>query len=276
MREDAATAELENLAAQDDVLAMLELSRRLINGIGAPPSPEKAVPWLVRAAETGNAAALCALGTLYELEKGVPRDMQKALDFYKKAFDAGDGLACYRLGRLFDLGEGVARNAEHAAAFYEEGAKRNQGDCQYYLALRSLEGRGLPRDAVRALDLLEQAGHNGVPAAFEVLGTIYLEGITVPRNPEMAFDCFSQALLYFDSDAYIASGDCVVYFALCLLLGEGCAKDKDTALKALATAAEDGNLIAKQVLEEKIVKNPLTALYFGHDAAEWDISPLLA
>jgi TPR repeat protein len=290
MQEDLTQAELEKRAAANDVPAMLELAARYINGyedsaVTIERAPEKGVPLLEQAAAQGNAEAQCALGTLHEFGWGVAPDMQRALDLYKKAFDNGDAEACFRLGRLFDLGDAVDFNEEHAASFYEEGARRGNGDCQYYLALRSLEGRGLPRDSIRALDLLEQAGQNGVPSAFEVLGTIYLEGITVPRDAEMAFDCFSRALLYFDSDPFIAAGDTVIYFAMCLLLGVGCEKDRETAVRALEAAMEDGNLIAKQVLEEKRIKNPLIPIYFGHDAdadfektgsVDWDISALLA
>ncbi|MBI1215531.1 MAG: hypothetical protein GC185_06910 [Alphaproteobacteria bacterium] len=293
MQADATRAELEQKAKAGDMPSLLELARRHVNGYDAPDNPEeniprdpeKAVPLLVQAADKGSSEAQCALGTLHEYGWGVERDMQKALDFYKKAFDNGDANACYRLGRLFDLGTAVEYNAEHAASFYEEGAKRGNGDCQYYLALRSLEGRGIPRDSIRGVDLLEQAGHNGVPAALEVLGTIYLEGITVPRDEDMAFDCFSRALLYFDSDPFIAAGDCVVYFALCLLQGVGCKKDPETAVRALETAAEEGNLIARQILDEKVIKNPLMPIYFGRYSEEdfakadprgWDISALLA
>ena len=69
----------------------------------------KAVEWYQKAAEAGNATAMCSLGYAYEYGKGeLTKDTYKAVEWYKKAAEAGEARAMYNLGKCYEDGKGGA------------------------------------------------------------------------------------------------------------------------------------------------------------------------
>ena len=68
----------------------------------APPAlDQKSVAAFEQQAASGDAAAQCGLGLLYDNGIGVPQDYAKAVYWYRKAAEQGFALAQYNLGRLY-------------------------------------------------------------------------------------------------------------------------------------------------------------------------------
>lgn len=277
--------ETQTKADQGDTTAMIHLSRWYYQGKeGLERSFEKSFEWALKGAEANDPIAQRLVAQKFEHGEGTAPDPQKAFNWYRKAYEGGDSDACYHLATYFEGGKGMEPHQPTALAYYEEGAKRGCGNSQYSLAFRLLTGKGVERNPARALDLLEESGQNGVPSAFEQLGRLYLQGRDVPKDPGMAFDCFSRALAYFEVDPAITVGDCAIYYALCLLTGTGCSKNEKLGREVLQVAANANNPIAREVLIERVVRNPQIQSCFGFDSNEafrkrgsgdWDISQLL-
>jgi TPR repeat protein len=133
-------------ANANEIPAMEEIARRLIQGIGVAKDPQAGAGWLLRAAGAGSAQAAFNVGVMYERGFVVERDSGRAVDWYRKAAD-GDMPA----------------------------AKHN-------LALLLRDGRGAPRDAKRAIELLHSAARQGMAASMFSLGDMYERGDAAPRT----------------------------------------------------------------------------------------------
>ena len=85
---------------------------------------EKACEWYEKAAENGNAQAMCLLGYCYREGVGVQQDHAKAFDLTKEAAEAGNAMAQFNLGLCYEKGLGVDADSEQSALWYEK-AKAN-------------------------------------------------------------------------------------------------------------------------------------------------------
>jgi TPR repeat protein len=277
--------ETERKAASGDPIAMIHLSRWMYRGEqGVAANRELSFDWAKKAASLVNAEAQRMTGLKLEYGDGVGKDRVKAFEWYRKAYENGDPECCYQLATFFEGQKGMEAHLPTALAYYEEGARRGCGASQYQLAFRHLMGRGVARDPVRAVELLDESGRNGIPSAFEALGRLYLQGREVPRDAGMAFDYFTRALEFFDVDDAIAIGDCPIYYALCLMTGTGCAENRKLGREVLQVAAGAENPVARDVLAERVIRNPQIQECFGLDPVEnsrkngktdWDIAHLL-
>ena len=265
-----------------DTAAMLDLSDIYFIGDGVEKSADQSFEWLLRAAEAGDAGAQNTVGNCYEAGEPVEKNLKTASEWYLKSFKGGSADACLSLALFYEEGGYFGNNPEYALAFYEEGALRGSAMCQHRLGVKYLDGQGVRRDTIHAIDLLEKAGRGGLASAFELLGVVYLSGDHVPRNPELAFECFSQGLAYYDADPGVPLGDLPVLFGLCLLTGTGCAPDPANGARVLERSAEDGNVVAEEIMRRMAVLDPLIQLWFlGEKAYDlnaedgWDISKLI-
>ena len=71
---------------------------------------------LKQQAASGNAAAQCGLGRLYEFGWGVPQDFTQAAIWLRKAAEQGSALAQMDLGTLHAVGRGVPQ--DYAEAYF--------------------------------------------------------------------------------------------------------------------------------------------------------------
>ena len=76
---------------------------------------DKARYWFERAASLGDGDAACALGQMYESEKGTSTDSVKALKWYRMAADLGNSPACLILASAYENG-GLGLPVDHEAA----------------------------------------------------------------------------------------------------------------------------------------------------------------
>lgn len=147
--------ELRARAETNQVPAMEELARRLLEGIGVTKDQQAGAGWLLRAAEAGSAKSAFNAGVMYERGFVVDRDSSRAVEWYRKAAESG-----------------------------LPAAKHN-------LALLLRDGRGAPRNGKEAIELLRSAVLQGMAASMFTLGDIYERGDAAPKDPAMALGWFA-------------------------------------------------------------------------------------
>jgi TPR repeat protein len=144
-------------ANANEILAMEEIARRLIQGVGVAKDPQAGAGWLLRAAEAGSAQAAFNVGVMYERGFVVERDSSRAVEWYRKAADG------------------------------------NMPAAKHNLALLLRDGKGAARDAKRAIELLRAAARQGMAASMFSLGDMYERGDAGAKDPAAALAWFAIA-----------------------------------------------------------------------------------
>ncbi|MBL6613344.1 MAG: SEL1-like repeat protein [Reyranella sp.] len=147
--------EVRNRASADDVTAMEELARRLVQGVGITKDQQAGAGWLLRAAQRGSAQSAFNVGVMYERGFVVERDSTKAIEWYRKAVDANLPMA------------------------------------KHNLALLLRDGKGAPRNVKEAVELLRSAARQGMTASMFTLGDIYERGDADVKDPAIALAWFA-------------------------------------------------------------------------------------
>lgn len=125
---------------------------------GFPPSENGlSARQLTVQAESGDADARFALGTLYYYGKGVLRDYQKAAYWYRKAADQGNALAQNALAIMYMKGDGVSRDDRKAFDLFREAARKRIPEAQDNLALLYARGQGTEKNYLYACVLANHA-----------------------------------------------------------------------------------------------------------------------
>jgi TPR repeat protein/peptidoglycan hydrolase-like protein with peptidoglycan-binding domain len=142
--------ELRTRANTDEVPAMEEMARRLVQGAGVPKDQQAGAGWLLRAAQHGSAQSALNVGVMYERGFVVERDSTRAVEWYRKAVEANLPMA------------------------------------KHHLALMLREGKGVPRNGQEAVDLLRSASRQGMTVSMFTLGEIYERGDIMPADAATA------------------------------------------------------------------------------------------
>ncbi len=93
------------------------LSSILTDTAHRKPDYEQARHWALRAAESGVAASMTRLGSMYNEALGVERDAKEAVKWWRKAAQLGDADGQALLGAALYLGTGVQRDPVAALAW---------------------------------------------------------------------------------------------------------------------------------------------------------------
>jgi len=149
--------EVRDRANGDDVTAMEELARRLVQGIGVAKDQQAAAGWLLRAAQRGSGQSAFNVGVMYERGFVVERDSTKAIEWYRKAVEANVPMA------------------------------------KHNLALLLRDGKGAPRNGKEAVELLRSAARQGMTGSMFTLGDIYERGDEGLKDPAIALAWFAIA-----------------------------------------------------------------------------------
>ncbi|MDP1751115.1 MAG: SEL1-like repeat protein [Reyranella sp.] len=147
--------ELRLRATANEIPAMEELARRLVQGAGVTKDQQAGAGWLLRAAQSGSAQSAFNVAVMYERGFVVERDSTRAIEWYRKA---------------------IAANLP--------AAKHN-------LALLLRDGKGAPRDGKEAVELLRSAAHQGMAASMFTLGDIHERGDAAPKDAATALAWFA-------------------------------------------------------------------------------------
>jgi hypothetical protein len=88
------------------------------------------------AEESGDASAMCTLGYLYEVGRGVNRNTQKASEWYNRAAEGGNAQAQHNLAVCYELGIGTDKNPEKAEEWFNIAAENGSEAAKAYLESR--------------------------------------------------------------------------------------------------------------------------------------------
>ena len=99
---------------------------------------EKAVKWLRKAADEGNADAQCSMGLLYYSGEGVEKDFVVAAKWFELAANADNADAQACLGSMYYMGEGVTRSIDDARFWWQKAADQGHETAKEFLILINL------------------------------------------------------------------------------------------------------------------------------------------
>lgn len=143
-----------------DVLSLLLTARFYEGQFGFPELKDvaKSIEWYTKAAESGNAGAMVALGSRLLSGDEKIRNEKKGREWLKKAIAAKEYSAYLVLG---DYEENVKKDLKAALAEYERGKDAGQIDCTLRTADFYLQGKGVDKDEDRGNSLLRKAAESG-------------------------------------------------------------------------------------------------------------------
>jgi TPR repeat protein/beta-lactamase regulating signal transducer with metallopeptidase domain len=148
----------------------------------------KALKWISKAAEQGNAKGEAALASLYLAGFAVPPNGAAAVTWMRKAAEQGLERAQCSLAVMYDQGIGVARDHTEAARWYRglAGSTDHSGMVQDWartkLAILYETGDGVPRDDDEAITRLRGAADHGYLFAETKLGLRYANADALHRD----------------------------------------------------------------------------------------------
>ena len=235
-------AEVGNSNAQYR-LAKLALSREPRN----EAEIAEAIALLEKAAGSGNAQAMFALGKLFRDGDGVEQDPAHAMELFVAAAEQNNDYAAYAAGKMLEKGELVEQDLEGAEAWYLRAAALGNPYAAYRLSRLYLGPPPIPGKTEDALRYLELAVEAGVPHALYQKGKLLLDGELLPRDVETAIDLLTRAA---DQDHDFAA------FALGRLYhkGELVPRDISTAEMWLERSVAAGNVFAMERLASLYLK----------------------
>lgn len=185
----------EKAAEKKSWEAMLNLSKMLRAGDGAPIDLDKANEWDVKAvaeltplAENGLDEAQRGLADCYANGWGVEMSHELAAKWYGKACDGRNWLATGRLARLYAAGEGVKRDLGKAVELLAKAAEKENAEARCRLGECYERGEwGLDIDVAKAFELYRESASEGDAGGLYNLGRCYLEGIGVGKDRDRAW-----------------------------------------------------------------------------------------
>lgn len=143
--------DVRSRAEANETLAMEELARRLLQGVGVTKDPQAGAGWLMRAAQAGSSQAAFNVGVMYERGFVVERDSSKAIEWYRKAVAADLPMAKHNLALLLRDGKGAARNGKEAVELLRSAARQGMVGSMFTLGDIYERGDAAPKDQAAAL-----------------------------------------------------------------------------------------------------------------------------
>jgi TPR repeat protein len=152
-RFDFAYKELSILPIKD-AQAQYYLGVMTENGLGTKKSPQQALRWYLRAAESGSPQAKFALGRMFSGGSDLPKNYSEAANWFELAAAQGNGDAQLRLSQMYGDGLGKSKDVICAIAWGEiavdarvDGAHAHQ---------TNILKRATPGEHTKALELKAQ------------------------------------------------------------------------------------------------------------------------
>jgi TPR repeat protein len=162
---------------------------------------KKVLSHWTKAAEEGNAKAMCSAGLLYCKGWGAPRNYPKALALYRKAAKGGNVHAMYEIGLLYAHGWGVRRDYVKAMARWRRATAKGDPQAMYCIGALYTHGWGTRRNYHQAMTWYRRAAAKGNAGAMYGLGYLYGHGLGVPQGRQEALTWFRRAAAAGDRQA---------------------------------------------------------------------------
>jgi len=222
-------------------------------------SEQKAVMWLAKAAEQGDAKAQFNLGVMYDAGQIVAQNDVEALKWYRQAATQGDAKAQFNLGVMYSTGRGVAQDNLEAIRWYTKAAEQGHVGAQFNLGVLYDRDEGilqhdtdsfnqsdasLPAKADKmtqeseAVKWYQKAAEQGHALAQFNLGVMYSLGRGVPQDDAKAVQWYEKAAEQDDKDAQVNLGSLYA-------MGQGVTQSDAEAIKWYCKAAVKGHTDAQ-------------------------------
>lgn len=235
---------------QGDVSAMVYLGD--LYRLNQKPDLKLAFKWYQKAAETGEAVGLNAMGKAYAHGWGVEFDHEISKEYFLKAVEKSYSSAMWQLGQLYLHKDWDQYSPEKAHEWHYKAAMADNSCGMNSVGYNYLEGRGVKQDNAEAKTWFEKASKHQSAALYN-LARIYEHGLGVNVDLEQAFSFYQQA----EKKGHRASGF-GVYRVLSNKNYSG--YDPLEAQFALSKAAKQGEPQALETIKSKIASydKPLT------------------
>ncbi len=150
---------------------------------------------LERRAQAGEPDAQSMLGRVLMTGEGpVAADAPRAMRWLQRAAEAGDARAALDLARLLRGGRGVPTDDARAREWLNVAVQRQLPDAQFLLASQLRDGDGAARDDRRALALYRAAAEAEHAGALQALGMAYVHGeLGLARDPVEGYRLLAEA-----------------------------------------------------------------------------------
>jgi len=148
----------------------------LKGGPGVFPDKDKAVTWLGKAAEAGDAQAELDMATLYERGIEIPQDFPKAHALLLQAADQGLPVAESAVGYDYLHGVGTDTDYAQALAWLQKAVKDGDATAAINLGYIYGFGLGVPKDDAAAMGWYQQAADLGNRQAQLFIASSYRTG----------------------------------------------------------------------------------------------------
>ncbi len=197
----------EKAAASGNADGMTAMGALYVEGLGVPQDYVKAREWFEKGAAAGDAIALGGIGHFYQQGQGVPQDYVKAREWFEKGAAAGDAYSMTDIGHLYQQGHGVLQDYVKAREWFEKGAAAGDVDSMYNIGCIYQQGYGVPQDYVKAREWFEKAAvFGGSAAGMGAIGLLYERGLGVQQDYVTAREWFEKAAVSGDTSSMCTIG----------------------------------------------------------------------
>lgn len=226
-------------AAGGNVKSQWNMGILYLSGLNArvPKDGAKAIYWLTKAAEQGDARSQFNLYYAYRDGDGISRDEDLARKWLVKASEAGLKDADVELANIYIFGGIFSADYGKANLYLQKLAKEGDPWAQFSLALNLEFGRGLEVDEKGAAALYRKSGESGYPAAQFRLGLAYLNARGVPVD-------YLEAAKWMKMASEADNADAQYSLAWMYADGQGVQKDPQLSAKWMSAAAVNGDAFA--------------------------------
>ncbi len=231
-------------------------------------TPEKSVPWLIKAADKGVPMAYSLLAFKYRDGQGVKQDATEAVKWFEKAAACNDLGAIMELGMLYRDGKFMPKDEAKAREWFAKGAALKDPYSMHALA-DMLMADSAAHDRARALELYSAAAEIGyVPSALKA-AEILRGGKTGSADRQQAI----KLLRKLTDDLYAPTVDPRVRLLLAdIYYEEGMNSQADALLSAAAqegyTPAMNRMAVAYLTPGSSIGWNPVMSYFYWDKAGQ--------
>lgn len=258
--------------------------------------PDKAVPWLKKAAKDGNIGATFYLGRMMYRGTGISQDRKQGIELMAKAAEKELPGACLEMGKIYLAGDDVERDAEKGTEYLKKAAGVSS-EAGWLLAMCYLKGEGVTQDYYLATQWIAQYAGSHKKELRQLLDDKnnqlfeeYLDGMhsyAVENDFNDAMESFKKVAKGKVAEGTTMQAVCLgnknyakysekkavklmekaaatsalaqYYLSSMLFKGKGVEKDKERALELLKKAAEHGIAEAQCDLADRYMEGNLVA-----------------
>lgn len=223
----------QRAADMGNAIAMCYLADFYRAGKYLPLDEEKAYELYQRAAEMGNSDGCFGVGKCLLVGSAVPADTIMAVKYIRQSALMGNGQACALMGKIFEEGNILSKDMDSAIYYYHMGSKSDDPICDYEMGLYLSHFNLYDK----AAEYFYSAASHGNPKAAVELALLYKNGMGVKQNIETYQKLLHLAAENQCPEAYVELG-------IATMSGIGCIEDHPLAKRYFDTAANMGNAVA--------------------------------